>query len=104
MYTRLLSQISILTLNFNTSFVRHLTNVANPENPTLTVFSSVFVERCPRVWFGCIERYARLAILMRTYVFPGHGMLFSWIPRKLSCPRYRCCLVDSGGHLLNTWL
>ena len=23
-------------------------------------------------------------------------MLFSWIPRKLSCPWYCCCLVDSG--------
>ena len=31
-------------------------------------------------------------------------MLFSWIPRKLSCPWYCCCLVDSGGNLLNTWL
>ena len=37
-------------------------------------------------------------------LFSGHGMLFSWIPRRLSCPRYYCCLVNSGGHLLNTWL
>ena len=28
--------------------------------------------------------------------FSGHGMLFSWIARKLSCPWYCCCLVDSG--------
>ena len=42
--------------------------------------------------------------LTRTHVFPGHGMFFFWIPRKLSCPWYRCCLVDSGGNLLNTWL
>ena len=54
-------QISILTLNFNTSFVGHLTNVATLEYFTLTVFLSVFVERCSRVWFGCIERYTWLA-------------------------------------------
>ena len=35
--------------------------------------------------------------LTRTHVFSGHGMLFSWIPRRLSCPWYCCCLVDSGG-------
>ena len=97
-------QISILTLNFNTSFVGHLTNVATLEYFTLTVFFSVFVERCSRVWLGCIERYTWLAVLTRTHVFPGHGMFFFWIPRKLSCPWYRCCLVDSGGNLLNTWL
>ena len=45
-------RISILTLNFNTSFVGHLTNVATLEYFTLTVFFSVFVERCSRVWFG----------------------------------------------------
>ena len=97
-------QISILTLNFNMSFVGHLTNVATLEYFTLTVFFSVFVERCSRVWFGCIERYTWLAVFTRTSVFPGHGMLFSWIPRKFSCPWYRCCLIDSGGILLNTWL
>ena len=42
-------QISILTLNFNTSFVGHLTNVATLEYFTLTVFFSVFIERCSRV-------------------------------------------------------
>ena len=25
--------------------------------------------------------------------FSGHDMLFSWIPRRLSCPWYCCCLV-----------
>ena len=39
-------QISILTLNFNTSFGGNLTNVATLEYFTLTVFSFVFVERC----------------------------------------------------------
>ena len=43
-------QISILTLNFNTSFVGHLANVATLEYFTLTVFSFVFVERC----FSCL--------------------------------------------------
>ena len=43
-------QISILTLNFNTSFVGNLTNVASLEYFTLTVFSFVFVERC----FSCL--------------------------------------------------
>ena len=50
-------RISILTLNFNMSFVGHLANVATLEYFTLTVLFSVFVERCSRVWFGCIERY-----------------------------------------------
>ena len=43
-------QISILTLNFNMSFGGNLTNVATLEYFTLTVFFSVFVERCSRVW------------------------------------------------------
>ena len=43
-------QISILTLNFNTSFVWNLTNVATFEYFTLTVFFFVFVERC----FSCL--------------------------------------------------
>ena len=34
--------------------------------------------------------------LTRTHVFLGHDMFFFWIPRKLSCPWCRCCLVDSG--------
>ena len=97
-------QISILTLNFNTSFIGHLTNVAALEYFTLTVFFSVFVERCSRVWLGCIERYTWLAVFDENTRFSGHGMSFSWIPRKLSCPWYRCCLVDSGGNLLKTWL
>ena len=97
-------QISILTLNFNTSFVGHLTNVATLEYFTLTVFFFVFVERCSRVWLGCIERYTWLAVLTKTHVFLGHGMFFFWIPPKLSCPWYRWCLVDSGGNLLNMWL
>ena len=52
-------RISILTLNFNTSFVGHLANVATLVYFTLTVF----VERCSRVWFGCIERYTWLTVL-----------------------------------------
>ena len=88
-------QISILTLNFNTSFGGNLTNVATLEHFTLTVFFSVFVE---------IERYTWVAVFDENTRFSGHGMLFSWIPRRLSCPWYCCCLVDSGGHLLNTWL
>ena len=43
-------QISILTLNFNTSFGGILTNVATLEYFTLTVFCIVFVERC----FSCL--------------------------------------------------
>ena len=89
-------QISILTPNFNTSFVGHLTNVATLEYFTLVVFFSVFVECCSRIWLGCFERYTWLAVLTRRHVFSGHGMLFSSIPRKLSCPWYCCCLVDSG--------
>ena len=60
---------SILTLNLNTSFVGHLANVATLEFFSLTVFFSVFVERCSRVWFGCIERYTWLAVLTRTHDF-----------------------------------
>ena len=43
-------QISILTLNFNTSFVGNLTNVATLEYFELTVFFFVFVDRC----FSCL--------------------------------------------------
>ena len=43
-------QISILTLNFNTSFGGNRTYVATLEYFTLTVFSFVFVERC----FSCL--------------------------------------------------
>ena len=43
-------QISILTLNSNTSFGGNLTNVAALEYFTLTVFSFVFVEIC----FSCL--------------------------------------------------
>ena len=43
-------QISILTLNFNTSFAGNLTNFATLEYFTLIVFSIVFVERC----FSCL--------------------------------------------------
>ena len=98
-------QISILTLNFKMSFVGHLTNVATLEYFTLTVFFSVFVERC----FSCLAWVHRTLHVVgsfdeNTRFFSGHGMLFSWIPRKLSSPWYRCCLVDSGGHLLNTCL
>ena len=70
----------LLSANFNTSFVGHLTNVATLDYFTLTVFFSVFVERCSRVWLGCIERYTWLAVLTRTHVFLGHGM-FSSGPR-----------------------
>ena len=88
-HTSLISKSRILTLNFNTFFVGHLTNVATLVYSTLTVFFSVFVERCSRVWLGFIERYTWLAVLTRTHVFLGHGMFFFWIPRKLSCPWYR---------------
>ena len=91
-------------LNFNTSFGGNLTNVATLKYFTLTVFSFVFVERCFSCLAGCIERYTWVAVLDENTRFSGYGMLFSWIPRRLSCPWYRCCLVDSGGHLLNTWL
>ena len=49
---------------------------------TLTVFFSIFVERCSRVWLGCIERYTWLAVFDENTRFSGHDMLFSWIPRK----------------------
>ena len=65
-------QISILTLNFNTSFVAYLTIVATLEYFTLAVFFSVFVERCSRVWLGCIERYTWFA------VFDENTRFFSW--------------------------
>ena len=95
-------RISILTPNFNTSFVGYLANVATLEYFTLTVFFSVFVECCSRVWLGCIERYTWLSVLTRINVFSWSRYVFFWTPRKLSCPWYRCRLVDSGGHLLNT--
>ena len=105
-------RISILTLNFNTSFVGHLANVATLEYFTLTVFFSVFVGRCSRVWFGCVERYTWLAVLTRTHVFPGHGMCSSG-PRgnsrilgivavwstAVSAGRVFCILVVSYGHV-----
>ena len=64
-------QFSILTLKFNTFFVEHPTNVATLEYFTLTVFFSVFVARCSRVWFGCIERYTWLAVF-------DENTRFSW--------------------------
>ena len=78
MYTRFLSA----NLDFDSElqhvfFFGHLASVATLEYFTLTVFFSVFVERCSRVWFGCIERYTWLAVLTRTHVFPGHGMYSS---------------------------
>ena len=48
-----------------------------------------------RVWLECIERYTRVAVFDENTRFSGHGMLFSWIPQRLSCPWYCCCLVDS---------
>ena len=98
-------QISILTLNFNTSLVGNLTNVATLEYFTLTVFFFVFDERC----FSCLGLDASHVtrgwqFLTENTRFSGHGMLLTWIPRRLSCPWYCCCLVDTGGHLLNTWL
>ena len=69
-------QISILTLNFNPSFVEHLTNVVTLEYFTLTVLFSVFVERCSRVWLGCIERYTWVAFLTRTHVFSWSRYVF----------------------------
>ena len=63
-------QISILTPNFNTSFVGHLTNVASLGYFTLTVFSFVFVERC----FSCLAWVHQTlqvggSFLTRTHVF-----------------------------------
>ena len=75
-------RISILTLNFNTSFVGRLANVATLEYFTLTVFFSDIVERCSRVWFGCIERYTWLAVLTRTHVFLGSRYVFFWTPAE----------------------
>ena len=50
-----------------------------------------------RVWLGCIERYTWLAVFCtRTHVFLVTVCCSAWIPRKLSCPWYCCCLVDSG--------
>ena len=68
------------------------------------VFPSSLLNAVSRVWLGFIERYTWVAVFDENTRFSGHGMLFSWIPRRLSCPWYCCCLVDSGGHLLNTWL
>ena len=59
-------------------------------------FSSSLLNAVSRVWLGCIERYTWLAVFDENTRCSGHGMLFSWIPRKLSCPWYCCCLVDSG--------
>ena len=94
-----------MTLNFNTSFGGNLTNVVTLEYFTLTVFSFVFVERC----FSCPALGASNVtpgwkFFDENTRFSGHGMLFFWIPRRHSCPWYCCCLVDSGGHLLNMWL
>ena len=61
-------QISILTLNFNTSFVGYLTNVATLEYFTLTVFFSVFVERCSRVWLGASNDTRCWQFLTRPHV------------------------------------
>ena len=77
-------QMSILTLNFNTSFVGNLTNVATLEYFTLTVLFFVFVERC----FSCLAWVHRTFHVVgsfdeNTRFFFCHDMLFSWIPRKL---------------------
>ena len=58
--------------------------------------SSSLLNAVSRVWLGCIERYTWLAVFDENTRFCVHGVLFSWIPRKLSCPWYCCCLVDSG--------
>ena len=105
MYTRLLSANLDFDSDFNTSFVGNLTNVATLEYFTLTVlFPSSLLNAVSRAWFGCIEQNMWVAVFDENTRFSGHGMLFSWIPRRRSCPWYCCCLVDSGGHLLNTWL
>ena len=75
-------QISTRTLNFNPSFVGHLTNVATLEYFTLTVFFSVFVERCSRVWLGCIERYTWVAVSTRTHVFSWSRYVFLLDPAE----------------------
>ena len=75
-------QISILTLNFNTSFVGHLTNVATLEYFTWIVFFSVFVERCSRVWLGCIERYTWLAVFDENTRFLGPRCVVLLDPAK----------------------
>ena len=71
---------------------------------TLTVFFSVFVERCFRVWLGVSNVTCGSQFFDENTRFSWSRHVFFWTPRKLSCPWYRCCLVDSGGNLLNTWL
>ena len=64
-------QISILTWNFHTSFVGHLTNVATLEYFTLTVFFSVFVERC----FSCLACVRRTSDVVGSF---DENTRFSW--------------------------
>ena len=105
MSTRLLSA----NLDFD-SRLQHVSCCVPDEWPDSRVFHVDPVFLCfwsePRshVWSGCDERFTWLAVFDENTCFSGHGMLFSWIPRKLSSPWYRCYLVDSGGNLLNTLL
>ena len=104
MYTRLLSA----NLDFD-SELQHVFRWAPDECRDSRVFhvDRVFLRLCWTL-FSCLAWVHRTLHVVGSFDentrFSGHGMLFSWIPRKLSCPWYRCCLVDSGGRLLNTWL
>ena len=47
------------------------------------VFSSSLLNAVSRVWLGCIKRYTcGGSFFDENTRFSGHGMLFSWIPRK----------------------
>ena len=62
-------QISILSLNFNTSFIGKMAKVATLEYFTLTVFSFVFVERCFSCGLGASNVTRGWQFLTRTHVF-----------------------------------
>ena len=104
MYTRLLPA----NLDFD-SELQHVFCWAPGECRDSRVFYfdrvfSVFIERCPRVRFGCIECHTWVGSFDEYTRFSWSRCVFFRILLRLSCPRYRCCLVDSGGNLLNTWL
>ena len=57
-------------------------NVATLEYFALTVFFSVFVERCSRVWLACVERYTWMTVLMGTHVFSWSRYVFLLDPSE----------------------
>ena len=70
------------------SFVGHLTNVATLKYFTLTVFFSVFVETLFSYLAWVRQTLHVVGSFDENTRFSGRGMLFSWIPLKLSCPWY----------------